>query len=1311
MTYINLHTHTEYSNLRMLDSTNKLQKVIDKAIEIGLNGVAITDHDCVSGHVKAIQKHKKLMANGSDFKIILGNEIYLVDSLEEVRDNYKGKETKFFHFILLAKDALGAEQIRRISSSAWENNFYTGKMERVPTIKQTLVEIIGEDKGHIIASSACMGGELSYWILKDDPDKCLEFIDWCQEVFLPENFYLEMQPNDSKEQILINKKIIKISEQLDVPYIITTDAHYLSADQSLIHEAYLNSREDSSRETAEFYKTCYLMTAEEIHLWMDEQIGKDCVDIALENTNKIGQSIEFFDLECPTIVPAYNVPEFELRHSFKSWYDICEYIKKFAYSEDIYDRYLLKLIEDGFSKKIPYTTLSEDNITELLERIDIELKEMWLVTEKLGTSISAYYLTTLDLVDTMWNEGDSLVGVARGSVTGMFTMYLIGITQINPLPYNLKHWRHISHSKIELSDVDLDSAANRRGKIISAVKGKRGKEMALNCCTFKTEGSKSAILTAARGMGISNDEAQFMAGLVPVTRGFTWTISDCLYGNAEEERKPVVEFANELGKYEGLLETALAIEGIVCGRSIHASAVYLFNDNFNKHNAMMKAPNGIPITQFNMKDSDYCSGLKEDLLTVKALDKIRLCMDLLIEAGHMKWQGNLRETYNKYLHPDVLDYDTKEMWDMVGRNDVTDLFQFDTTVGVQAIKKIKPRSLIELATASSIMRLMVSGGNEQPLDTYIRYKNDINEWYKCMKNDYHLTDHEISIMEKYLLDFYGVGATQEDVMTISMDKEVSDFDVKTSNLLRKGISKKDKDLQHQMKTMFFDKGQEIGTSYNLLNYVWEEVVGKQLGYSFSINHTTPYAAISLQELNLAYHYPIVYWNTACLSINAGADESVEDNKSTNYGKVGVAISRMQDRGINVALPLINESRFDFYPDEKHNRIIYALKAMNGIGDDVARAIVENRPYKSIEDFCMKMIDTKLVTTAQMIKLIKGGCFTELHNKDRKSTMDWFLRNYVFTPCKSLTMQQFAKMQEMNIIPDSLELAIKMVNFKKYVLDDSNLHTKHIDKNKKMVKRGYHDGYYTLDENSQPFFTNHFTENSIVGLNKEFYLVSEKLFTKEVDGYIQPLKDWFAQEDSLNLYNETVYKELWNKHANGTVPHWSMESLTYYDDQHELADINNDLYGITNFFELPEEPEVYDYYTRYIGGEAKSMPKFKISRIAGVVLDNNSAHHSISLLTPNGVVIAKFSKGQFAFYNKQISAQLDESSDKKTVLEKSWFRRGSLLCLQGIRRGDQFVPMVYKDTIYKHTVNLIQEVYEDGTMLLQTERVRVDGIKE
>lgn len=1305
MSYFNLHTHTEYSNLRLLDSTNKLQKVIDKAIELGLNGIAITDHDTVSGHIKAIQRQKKLKEQGSDFRIFLGNEIYLVDSLEEVKDNYQPGITKFYHFILLAKDSIGAEQIRRISSSAWEHSFFTGKMERVPTIKQELADIIGEDKGHIIASTGCAGGELAHWIIKNRPDKCLEFIDWCQDIFLPENFYLEMQPNDSDEQIRINQTIIKISEQLDVSYIITTDAHYLTQDQSLVHEAYLNSREDGSRETAEFYRTCYLMTEEEIHNWMDNQIGKEQVDIALENTNKIGQNIEFFDLEYSTIVPAYDVPDFELKHFFKGWYDVCEFISKYAYSENIYDRYLLKLIEDGFINKIPYSTLSEEEINDLLARIDIELKEMWLVTEKLGTSISAYYLTTLDLVETMWEEGDSFVGVARGSVTGMFTMYLIGITQINPLPYGLKHWRHISHSKIELSDVDLDSAANRRMKILEAVKAKRGLDRALNCCTFKTEGSKSAIQTVARGLGISNDEAQFLANLIPVTRGFTWTINDCLYGNEEEERKPVVEFRNECEKHKGLLETALAIEGMVCGRSIHASAVYLFNDNYNIHNAMMKAPNGIPITQLNMKDSDYCSGLKEDLLTVKALDKLRLCMDLLVADGYIEWQGSLRKTYDKYLHPDVLDYITPEMWDMVGRGEITDLFQFDTTVGKEAIKKIKPRSLVELATASSIMRLMIAGDNaEQPIDTYVRYKNDINEWYKCMREDYHLTEEEINIMEKYLLEFHGIGATQEDVMVISMDEKVSNFDVKTSNLLRKGISKKDKDLQHKMKTMLFDKGHEIGTSDNLLNYVWNEVIGKQLGYSFSINHTTPYACISLQEMNMAYHYPIVYWNTACLSINGGADDSLEDNKSTDYGKIAIAIANMQKDGVVIGLPTINEARFEFVPDAKNNRIIFALKGMNGIGDDVARIIVENRPYSSIEDFCTRLIDAKLVKNSQMIKLIKGGCFTELHNKDRKVTMEWYLRNYVFEPCNGLTMQQFNKMKELNFIPDALELPLRMINFKNYVLDDEGLYEKHINEGKKIPKRGYHDGYYILDSNSQPFFKQYCTEESVVDIKGEYYIVSEKKFTKEVDSYIQPLKDWMSKETTLEAYNQKLFEELWKKHAEGSIPHWNMEALCYYDGEHELEHINEKLYGIENFFDLPEEPQPYEWYTRYINGEPKAIPKYKISRIAGVVLNADNSHHLVTILTKYGVVNVKCNKGAFAFYNKTIS-EVGEDGKKKR-LEESWFKRGNLIIISGYRRDDQFRPLVYADTIYKHTVSLINEVYKDGTILIQSERTKI-----
>lgn len=1303
MSYFNLHTHTEYSNLRLLDSTNKLKKLIDKAIELGLNGVAITDHDSVSGHIKAIQRQKKLKEQGSDFKIILGNEIYLVDSLEEVKDNYQSGVTKFYHFILLAKDSIGAEQIRRISSSAWEHSFFTGKMERVPTIKKELEDIIGTDKGHIIASTACMGGELAHWIMNNKPDKCLEFIDWCQDIFLPENFYLEMQPNDSDEQIRINQTIIKISEQLDVPYIITTDAHYLTADQSLIHEAYLNSREDGSRETADFYRTCYLMTEEEIHQWMDEQIGKECVDIALENTNKIGQSIEFFDLEHTQVVPKVPIPEFTMEHSFKDVYEKCEYIKKFAYSEDIHDQYFLHLIENGWWEKEYKDTLSKEEVLKMMERIDVELKAIWESSIKIKDNIASYYITAVDIVKMMWDDANSLVGCSRGSIAAFYTAYLIGLQQINPMRYDIPYWRHLHESRPEMPDVDIDSEKSRREAIIEATRKKFGYDKVLNICAFRTEGSKSALLTSCRGLAISSDIAQYLASLIPVVRGNTTSLGVMVNGDAENDIKPNIEFINECNKYEGLLETAMTIEGLICGRTVHASGVIIFESPYTELNCMMRSPNGQPTTQWDMDDSTYAGGLKYDYLTITNLDSMHKCLDFLVEYGYIEWQGSLRETYNKYFHPDILDYSSEDMWKMAENLEIVNLFQFMTSVGQQAIQKIKPRSLIELGVANAVMRLMAQDkGAEQPLDKYVRYKNDITEWYKTMK-EYDLTDEEITIMEKHLSHVSGMATMQEEVMRLVMDERISNFDMVGANKLRKSIAKKKKKLQQEAKDNFYKVGESVGASQNLLDYVWKECIVPQLGYSFSQPHVLGYSTIGVQEMNMAYKYPIIYWNCANLIVDSASDEETEG--ATDYGKVGISINNMQRAGINIALPLINEANFGFTPDEKNNRIIFGFKAMNGIGDDVARIIVENRLYSSIEDFCARLVDTKLVKNSQMIKLIKGGCFTELHNTDRKVTMDWYLRNYVLEPCKSLTMQQFNKMKELEFIPQNLDLPLRMINFKNYVLDDEGLYEKHIDEGKKIPKRGYHDGYYILDNNSQSFFKEHFTEDSVVGIKGQYYIVSEKKFTKEVDAKIQPLKDWMAKEETLEAYNTRLFEELWNKYAEGSIPHWNMEALCYYDGEHELEHINEELYGIVNFFDLPEDPEPYEWYTRYINGEPKSMPKYKISRIAGTVLNSDNTRHITTVLTKYGVVNVKHNKGQYAFYNKTISEPGEDG--KKKRLEESWFKRGNLITCQGIRQGDQFRPLVYTDTIYKHTVNLINEVYEDGTLLLQSERVQAN----
>lgn len=1301
---IETHAHTEFSQLRMLDCIVKVPQLIKQAASLGLSGVAITDHESVSGHVRFIQTIKSMKSSGElpeDFKGILGNEIYLVDKLNISEDGKKSCDSPFYHYILLAKDEIGHKQLRELSSLAWDNSFYTGRMERVPTLKSDLEHVVKSNPGHLISTTACLGGELGKSLLAGE--NYMDFLLWNQQLF-GKDFYLEMQPGLSEEQIKLNREIVKLKHQLGIKATIACDVHYLKQEDREIHAAYLNSRDDEERELGDFYESTWMMTNEQIHQRMDDQIGYKEVEDALKCSLEIGEKVEEYDLYCPTIVPGADIPDFELSDFFGNYYDRYEYISKFAHSDNVYDRYLLKLIEDGYYEKIPYTTFGKVKFFETLDRIEVELKEMWLVTEKLGTSISSYYISTLELVNIMWEEGDSLVGVARGSVTGMFTMYLIGITQMNPLQWGLPHWRHISHEKVELSDVDIDTQQDRRLKIIEAVKRRRGERKVLNCSTFKTEGSKSAIITAGRGLGLDSDITQYLSNLIPVTRGQTWSLHDCLYGNEEKERQRQTEFANEVKKYDKLLETAMTIEGLICGRSIHASAVYLFNEDFLAHNARMKAPNGIYVTQFNMKDSDYCSGLKMDFLTIQALDKIRTCMNLLIDAGYMKWQGSLRATYNKYLHPDVLDYDTKEMWDMVAKNDVTDLFQFDTAVGLQAAKRIKPHSLVELATANSIMRLMVSGeGAEQPIDTYIRYKNDINEWYKCMRDEYRLAESEIKILEKYLLPVYGVGDTQEIVMEISMDDHISGFNVTQSNKLRKGIAKKDEKLQEAMKKMFFEHGKEIGTSENLLNYIWKEVIGKQLGYSFSKNHTFPYSCIGLQELNLGYHYPIIYWNTACLIINAGANEELDDNKSTQYGKIAKAIANFKQRSIIVDRPLINEAKFSFVPDEKNNRIIFSFKGLCGIGDDIARAIVEHQPYSSFEDFCKRMVDTKIIGTAKMIILIKAGCFNELDSPDRMETMKKFLSRNVFTPTDKLTMQQFNSALEYDIFPKEMEIMIRIKNFKAYALHESFFLKNIIDEGKKVPKKGYHDRYFALDERGTEFLMEHFN-TCIVGTKEDGVIISEKLFNKEWDALIQPLKDYMALPETLQLYNQKKLDSTMESYASGSLEQWDMESLSYYPDRHELWNLNEPKYGVVDYNSLSETPQVYQYITRRIRGEIKHTPKFQIVRLAGTVLDSDNNKHLVTLLTNHGVVTCKYNKGQYSYYNKRISEQTP--AGKKKVLEESWFKRGSKIIVCGYRREDQFVVTKYADTVYTHTTNRIEEIYNDGTILAQTDRKKV-----
>lgn len=359
------------------------------------------------------------------------------------------------------------------------------------------------------------------------------------------------------------------------------------------------------------------------------------------------------------------------------------------------------------------------------------------------------------------------------------------------------------------------------------MKKEMGFENILNIATFKTEGSKSSVLTSCRGLDIDGDTAQEIADMIPTERGKTWTIKELLYGNEKLGRKPNKEFIGKLAEYSNLRETILKIEGLICGRSVHASGVYIFKEGYIEQNSMMRAPSGQPITAWDASDSDSVGALKVDVLTVQAIDKIQKTLELLLDDGVIEWKGSLRETYDCYIHPDVLEYDDARMWELINQGRIIDLFQFETAVGEQAIKKFKPTNLKQMAKGNSAMRLM-GGSGEDPLDKYVRFKENISLWYKEMKEE-GLNEDEMSVLEKHLLENFGVSIEQEDLMKISMDSQISGFDVKWANKARKSIAKKSEKLLDETRIEFYKQGKELGTRVELLDYVWTYVFMPQAG--------------------------------------------------------------------------------------------------------------------------------------------------------------------------------------------------------------------------------------------------------------------------------------------------------------------------------------------------------------------------------------------------------------------------------------------------------------------------------------------------
>ena len=819
-----LHNHTQFSNLRLRDCIIKENLLIDYAIELGHKVVAITDHETISSWVKVEKYYNKIKKDHPDFKVIRGNEIYLCrDGLNA--ENFDKEVDRYYHFILLAKDRIGAKQIMEISTRAWHRSYMAKGMRRVPTYYQDLIDIIGAAPGHVVLSTACLGGALPTQILRGtSDDKLIRWIEQMQLLVGKENFYLEMQPSNNKEQVIVNKKLLQLSKLTGAKYIITTDSHYLKKEDRKIHKAYLNAQ-NGDREVDDFYATTYMMSDEELRSFFS-YFSEEEVDEGYKAIEKITEMCEDFSLQKSLHIP--NLLWRELKNyprSYKEYFSLMPTLEKFYNSDYKSDRYLVDAIIDGIHN---HPTLQTPEGYAALED---NLQRTWESSEVNKARWSAYYLNLQRNIDECWAAG-TIVGPARGSGGGFELLYCLDVIQMDALRETTKcfPWRFLNPKRESVLDIDTDIEGGRRAQVLAHFRRVYGEDRVANVATFRTETTKSAILTAARGLEIDVDVAQYIAGLVPADRGKIRSLSQCFYGDEEQGWPPVKQFVIEMtDNYPELWEVAKKIENLVCGSGLHAGGVIFVDEPFTESTALMRAPDGTICTQFDLHDAEDVSLIKIDLLSVEAMDKIHNCLDLLCDYGYVERKATLRETYESAIGLYNLERSAPEMWNMVQNHKVMSLFQMEKASGITGIALTHPKSVDELAVLNSVIRLMApEKGAEQPLDTWARYRMDINEWYREMRQ-YGLNEEQIEWLSNNSAITNGICECQEGMMSLLQDERLGGNDLSFADKCRKAIAKKQGKLFDECEQAYFKNAEDKHCEMNLVHYVWDVLFRVQRG--------------------------------------------------------------------------------------------------------------------------------------------------------------------------------------------------------------------------------------------------------------------------------------------------------------------------------------------------------------------------------------------------------------------------------------------------------------------------------------------------
>ncbi len=905
--FTHLHVHTHYS---LLDGLSKIDELLDYVKEKNMDSIAITDHGNLYGAIEFYKAAKK-----RDIKPIIGLEGYTTTNM-----HVKGTEAddkRYYHLILLAKNNTGYKNLIALTTKAHlEGFYYKPRFDR---------NLLREHSEGLIALSGCLGAEIPQLIQNNNTEKAKKVIREYKEIFGENNFYLEMQSHPNlEEQKTVNEKLYQLSKETNTPVVATQDSHYTRPEDADAHDVLLaiqtgNQVDDENRLS---------LKDEDFSVKPPKKMVKEFKDYpeAIENTQKIKEKCNI-----EINLGEYQLPHFEVPKEYQNA-----------------DEYLTKLCIDGLNKRygIDGSKISDLNKPiagqmpnpedekqkQIGERLDYELSVIK------NTGFASYFLIVQDFVNWAKNKGIA-VGPGRGSAAGSIVSYLINVTNIDPLEFNLLFERFLNPERISMPDIDIDFADHRRDEVLHYAINKYGEDKVAQIITFGTMAARAAIRDAGRALGYSYGYCDKVAKLIPMTH----TLQQSL-----DEIQELKDLYDSDADSKRLIDSAQRLEGVVRHASVHACGVVITKDPLIEHVPLQHPVQDetSTVTQYEMHAVEDLGLLKMDFLGLKNLTIIENALDII------------KKRHGDNIDIENIPLDDKKVYEMLSAAETTGVFQLESSGMRRYLKELQPSGLEDVIAMISLYR----PGPMDLIPEFLERKQGKKE-IKYLHPK----------LEPILKNTYGIAVYQEQVLEIA--RELAGFTYGEADVLRKAIGKKIKELLDEQKEKWINGILENGIDKKTAQKLWE-FVEPFARYGFNRAHATCYARIAYETAYLKAHYPTDFF--AAL-LNA---------EQKNIDRLSFVVEEAKRGGIELLPPSINESKDDFTvieSGENKRTIRFGLAAVKNVGSNAVQQILEERKkngkYTSLENL-LERVTAQDFNKKSIEALIKAGALDEFGERNQ-----------------------------------------------------------------------------------------------------------------------------------------------------------------------------------------------------------------------------------------------------------------------------------------------------------------------------------------